>query len=107
MGRIHRTPRLAHVVLCRLLVAPRAQSDSNALTMLSVQFSIQSQHVINLVIAFSYFMFSILSLVSCLYHIIAQYMLWFCYDFIQLYSILHAQYLSSTNAYSALHLLVM
>ena len=38
------------------------QSDSIALTMLSVQFNIQFQHVINLVIAFSLVMYNIFSI---------------------------------------------
>uniref|UniRef100_M1DWE0 Gag-pol protein n=1 Tax=Solanum tuberosum TaxID=4113 RepID=M1DWE0_SOLTU len=45
MGRIDRTPHLAHVVLCRLLVAPTVQSDSIALTMLSVTVRFEHQHI--------------------------------------------------------------
>lgn len=36
MGRIHQTQYLANVILGRLVVAPTIQSDSIALSMLSV-----------------------------------------------------------------------
>ena len=43
MGRIHRTPHLAHVVLCRLLVAPTVQSDSITLTIFQYsQYSVSA-----------------------------------------------------------------
>ena len=77
----------------RLLVSPTDQSDSLHWPFISI-FSILFQHVINWSLhsvssEIQYIMFRLVYLLLCL----------FSYVLFQLYSILHAQYLSSTNAY--------
>ena len=108
MGRIHRTPHLAHVVLLSVI------SSSHNLVRLStatiyqyIQYSVSACY--KLVIASSQLRnknitFILLYLFLCL----------FSYVLFQLYSILHDHYISSTDAYVryifssyALYLLVM
>lgn len=77
------------------------------LTLLSNTIKLQFQHVINMVIAFRQFMFIISISTPCLsYHCSDM-----CFSsvmiIVQFYSILYVHYLSSTNTYSTLHLLLM
>ena len=92
-GRIHRTPHLAHVVLLSVISSSHSSVRLSALTIYQyIQYSISPCY--KLVIASrklrnQHITFRLLYLFLCL----------FSYVLFQLYSILHAQYLSSTDAY--------
>ena len=93
MGHIHQTPHLAHVVLLSVISSSHSSVRLSALTIYQyIQYSVSACY--KLVIASSklknqHITLRLLYLFLCL----------FSYVLFQLYSILHAQYLSSTDAY--------
>ena len=94
MSRINWTPHLDHVILLSIIRISHSSVRLYCIDHIYSSVIIQFQHVINLVIAsiylnIKYIMFRILYLLLCL----------FSYILFMLYSILHSQYLWSTDAY--------
>ena len=93
MGHIHRTPHFAHALLLLVISSSHSSVRLFALTIYQyIQYSVSSCY--KLVIAFSY-----LNIQYIMFRLLYFLLFLFSFDLFLVYSILHAQYLSSTDAY--------